>query len=52
MYEKILLALETTPTDRAIIDHVKKLAKVMGSRVVLLHIATGIPAQYYGREAG
>jgi nucleotide-binding universal stress UspA family protein len=52
MYETILLTLEATDTDRTIIEHVKKLAKIMGSRIVLLHIATGVPAQYYGREAG
>jgi nucleotide-binding universal stress UspA family protein len=51
MYDTILLTLDATATDRAIIDHVKKLAKVMGSRIVLLHIATGVPAQYHGREA-
>jgi len=52
MYDTILLTLEATPTDRAIIDHVKKLAKVMGSRIVLLHVATGVPAQVHGSEAG
>lgn len=51
MYDKILLTLDTTASDRAIVEHVKKLAKVMGSRVFLLHIATGVPAQIYGREA-
>jgi nucleotide-binding universal stress UspA family protein len=51
MYETILVTLETTPTDRAIIDHVKQLAKVMSSKVVLLHVATGVPAQFHGAEA-
>ena len=40
MYETILVTLEATPTDRAIIEHIKKLAKFMNSRVVLLHVAT------------
>jgi nucleotide-binding universal stress UspA family protein len=52
MYDRILVTLDTTQTDRAIIDHVKKLAKVMGSRVILLHVATGVPAQYQGANAG
>ena len=52
MYDRILVTLDTTPTDRAIIDHVKKLAKAMGSRVILLHVATGVPAQYQGANAG
>lgn len=52
MYKTILVTLEATPTDRAIIDHVKKLAGTLGSSVVLLHVATGVPAQYYGPSAG
>jgi nucleotide-binding universal stress UspA family protein len=51
MYETILVTLDTTPTDRAIIEHVKKLAKIMNSRVVLLHVATGVPAQFSGPDA-
>lgn len=51
MYDTILVTLETTPTDRTVIDHIKKLAKVMGSRVVLLHVATGVPAQFHGQDA-
>jgi nucleotide-binding universal stress UspA family protein len=51
MYDRILLTLEATATDRAIIDHVKKLAKLTGSHIVLLHIATGVPARFHGKEA-
>ena len=39
------------PTDRAIIEHVKKLAKFMKSRVVLLHVATSAVAQWHGPNA-
>ena len=52
MYKTILVTLEASSTDRAIIDHIKKLAKLMNSTVVLLHVATGVPAQYYGAGAG
>jgi len=52
MYKTILVTLEATATDRAIIDHVKKLAKLMGSKVTLLHVATGVPAQFSGSDAG
>jgi nucleotide-binding universal stress UspA family protein len=52
MYKTILVTLEASPTDRAIIDHIKKLAKMLNSTVVLLHVATGVPAQYYGPQAG
>jgi universal stress protein A len=51
MYNKILTTLDTTPTDRAIIEHVKALAKVMNSRVVLLHVADGWAARMYGADA-
>jgi len=51
MYKTILVTLDCTPTDRAIIDHVKLLAKAMQSRVVLLHVASGAPAQYHGPDA-
>jgi nucleotide-binding universal stress UspA family protein len=52
MYDTILVTLDATATDRAIIDHVKKLAKIMNSRIVLLHVATGVPAQFNGADAG
>lgn len=52
MYKTILVTLDTLPTDRAIIDHVKQLAKLAGSQVVLLHVATGVPAQWSGNAAG
>jgi nucleotide-binding universal stress UspA family protein len=51
MYNKILVTLDATPTDRAIIDHVKALAQITGSRVVLLHVADGWAARMFGREA-
>ena len=51
MYKKILLTLDATPTDRAIIEHVKPLARLMGARVVLLHVADGWAARTYGPDA-
>jgi nucleotide-binding universal stress UspA family protein len=52
MYKNILVTLDTSPSDRAIINHIKSLASLMISRVVLLHVATGVPAQWSGSEAG
>lgn len=52
MYKTILVTLEASPTDNAIVKHIKILAKEMQSSVVLLHIATGVPAQYHGPNAG
>lgn len=51
MYNKILVTLDATPTDRAIIEHVKPLAKLMHSHLVLLHVADGWAARTYGPDA-
>jgi nucleotide-binding universal stress UspA family protein len=51
MYQTILITLDTTPTDRAIIKHIKALASVMKSRVVLLHVADGWAARTFGSDA-
>ena len=51
MYDKILLTLDGTATDRAIIEHVKHLAKLAHSRVILLHVADGWAARTYGPDA-
>ena len=51
MYNKILVTLDATPTDRAIIEHIKALAKVMHSRVALLHVADGWAARTHGSDA-
>jgi len=51
MYKTILVTLDATATDRAIIEHIKKLAAFMKSRVVLLHVATSAVAQWHGPNA-
>ena len=51
MYRSILVTLDATPTDQAIIEHVKSLAKAMGSHVVLLHVADGWAARTFGSDA-
>jgi universal stress protein A len=51
MYNKILVTLDATETDRAIIEHIKALAKIMHSQVVLLHVADGWAARMYGADA-
>ena len=51
MYETILVTLDGTPSDRAIIEHVKKLARLAHSRLVLLHVADGWAARTYGPDA-
>jgi nucleotide-binding universal stress UspA family protein len=51
MYDKILVTLDGTATDRAIIEHVKHLAQLAKSRLVLLHVADGWAARTYGPDA-
>jgi nucleotide-binding universal stress UspA family protein len=51
MYKTILVTLDATPTDRAIVDHVKQLAQILKSRVVLLHVADGWAARTHGADA-
>jgi len=51
MYKTILVTLDGTPTDRAIIEHIKQLARFMKSRVVLLHVADGWAARTFGSDA-
>ena len=51
MYDTILVTLDGTSSDRAIIEHIKKLAQLSHSRLVLLHVADGWAARTYGRDA-
>lgn len=51
MYQTILVTLDGTPTDRVIIEHIRDLAKLLGSRVVLLHVADGWAARHFGADA-
>jgi nucleotide-binding universal stress UspA family protein len=51
MYDTILLALDASSTDRPIVEHVKRLAGMMHSRIVLLRVATGASAQFHGADA-
>ena len=51
MYDTILVTLDGSATDRAIIEHVKQLAKLAQSRLVLLHVADGWAARTYGSDA-
>lgn len=51
MYKKILVTLDCTATDRAIMEHIKPLAQLLKSRVVFLHVSTSAPAKYHGPAA-
>jgi nucleotide-binding universal stress UspA family protein len=45
MYKRILVALEHSAYDAAIIEHVRKLAHFSGASVVLIHVADGFAAR-------
>ena len=51
MYETILVTLDGTPSDRAIIEHIKQLAKLAHSHLVLPHVSDGWAARTYGPDA-
>ena len=51
MYKTILVTLDGTATDRAIIGHVRQLALLLKSKVVLLHVADGWAARTFGPDA-
>ena len=46
MYKRILVPLEHSPYDAAIIEHVRMLANFCGASVVLMHVADGWAARY------
>lgn len=45
MYKTILVALENTATDEVILRHIRPLAKALGSRLILMHVADGYVAR-------
>ncbi len=51
MYQTILVTLDGTATDRAIVEHIKQLAMLARSCLVLLHVADGWAARTYGPDA-
>ncbi len=49
MYQHILIPLENSAADEAILDHIKPLARITGARLLLLHVADGWVARNYDR---
>lgn len=45
MYKRILVPLEHTPYDAAILDHVGKLARFCEAELILIHVADGFAAR-------
>ena len=49
MYKKILVTLENSRTDEAILRHIELLAKPLGSTLLLVHVADGWMARHRER---
>jgi len=47
MYRRILVAIENSPADRTIIEHVRELATLTGAEVLLVHVADGWAARHF-----
>ncbi len=49
MYRKILVALDTTPSDHELLPHVTQLAGLLKSELLLLHVADGWAARNFAQ---
>lgn len=49
MFKKILVALDNSRTDRAMFTHITELARIHGSKLLLVHVADGWAARNYNR---
>lgn len=47
MYSNILVAIEHSAADRAVLAHVQDLARLTGARLLLVHVADGWAARYF-----
>jgi nucleotide-binding universal stress UspA family protein len=46
MYKHILVPLENSPTDMVVLRHVRELARAIGARLTLVHVADGFVARH------
>src|SRR6476646_2919142 len=49
MYRKILVALENSHADATLLPHIEKMARLMHSELLLVHVADGWVARNYDR---
>ena len=49
MYQKILVALENSRADEALVPHIEKLAALTQARLVLVHVADGWVARNFNK---
>ena len=49
MYRHILVPLENSGADRAILDHIKPLARMTGAKLLLVHVSDGWVARNFNQ---
>ncbi|HEY4416476.1 MAG TPA: universal stress protein [Verrucomicrobiae bacterium] len=49
MYKKILVTLDNSPADEAILPHVTELARHFASELLLIHVADGFAARQFSQ---
>ena len=47
MYKRILVAIEHSKADAAILEHIEKLARLTGASLLLVHVADGWAARHF-----
>jgi nucleotide-binding universal stress UspA family protein len=47
MYQRILVAIEHSASDKTILDHVEQLARIAHSELLLVHVADGVVARHF-----
>ena len=47
MYTKILVAIENSAADRAVLHHIEQLARLTGAGLLLVHVADGFAARHF-----
>jgi nucleotide-binding universal stress UspA family protein len=47
MYSNILVAIENSDADRAVLEHIERLARLTGARLLLVHVADGWVARHF-----
>jgi nucleotide-binding universal stress UspA family protein len=45
MYKRILVTLDNSPADKAILNHIRPLARLTGAEIILVHVADGFGAR-------
>lgn len=47
MYQKILVAIEHSDADHAVLSHIQELARLTGAQLLLVHVADGWAARHF-----